>query len=649
MCGIAGFWQAGGLRADDAISTIRRMTGTIHHRGPDDGGEHVDAAVGLALGFRRLAILDLTPLGHQPMRRAGGRFTVTFNGEIYNHHELRAALGQEGVTFAGRSDTEALCAGFDRWGVKATLERAAGMFAIAAWDHERQELVLARDRMGIKPLYMQVATGGVAWGSELKPLMAGPWPPRALAADALDAYLSLLYVPGPTSIFGSVTKVPAGTLVRISDPVHGVAEPEPFWSLTEVARAGRLGGHGVSEAEAPVLVEETLTRAVGSHLESDVPLGAFLSGGIDSTTVVALMQRSAGRAVRTFTVQFDDPVHDEAAHAEAVARHLGTEHATLPVTGADALALVPRLCEVYDEPFADASQLPSLLVSAAARRHVTVVLTGDGGDELFAGYNRYLHGARLLGRLDAVPRPVRRAASALIDAAPAGSIDALARTVGRVPGARPPRLAEEKARKLGRLLGNGSAASRYHQLVAPGLTAAQPRKEAPPPLPGALAQVFAADAPGTLLDRMLLADQLGYLPDNQMTKVDRASMAVSLEARVPLLDHRVVELAWRLPASQLVRGGVGKRALRDLVYRHVPRALLDRPKTGFSVPLGPWLRGPLRPWVEETLAPEAVKAGPLDPSRVTAGWRRVLGGHDAAALAVWAVLMFEAWRRRWVT
>jgi asparagine synthase (glutamine-hydrolysing) len=416
--------------------------------------------------------------------------------------------------------------------------------------------------------------------------------------------------------------------------------------MAMVAREGRLGGTALPEADAGAEVERVLAEAVTSHLESDVPLGAFLSGGIDSTTVVALMQRASNRPVRTFTVQFDDPVHDEAPHAEAVAAHLGTEHTTIPLRGDDALALVPRLVDIYDEPFADASQLPSLLVSAAARRHVTVVLTGDGGDELFAGYNRYLYGERVLRRLDAIPRFARRAAARLVSAAPAGSIDRAAGRLACLPGVGGVRLAEEKARKLGRLMAMDTTAGRYHRLLGTGRPPVGAETEV---LPLAVREAFSPGRAGAaLLDRMLLADQLSYLPDNQMTKVDRASMAVSLEARVPLLDHRVAELAWRLPRAWLVRGGVTKWALRHIAYAHVPRALLDRPKVGFSVPLAGWLRGALRPWAEPLLSEGEVRHGPLDPGEVAACWRRLLAGFDDVAPAAWAMVTFEAWRRRWL-
>ncbi len=645
MCGIAGLWQAGGIREADGIAAAQRMADAMAERGPDDSGTFVDDAHGVAFGFRRLAIIDLTPLGHQPMSSPGGRFTIVFNGEIYNHHELRDRLVAEGVTFRGRSDTEVLCAGFERWGVAETLRQAAGMFAIGAWDCERRVLTLARDRIGIKPLYVYSEHGYVSFGSELKVLQAGPRYRRAVDEQARDAFLSLLYVPGPATILQGVTKLPPGTLVEISDPEAPLPSPQPFWSIRSIAEQGRMGGHVMADHEVLPAVERLLSHVVAEHMESDVPLGAFLSGGIDSTTVVSLMQRVSSRPVRTFTVQFDDPVHDEAPHAAAIAAHLGTDHTTIPLNGAAALDLVPQLAGIYDEPFADASQLPSLLVSAAARRHVTVVLTGDGGDEFFAGYNRYLYGARLLRRIDAIPGPLRRAAGRALGAVPAGSIDRAARlATGWRPGLAKYRLLEEKFRKFARLLSRDSVPERYHALVATGNA-----PEARAVLPSAIAQAFGmSQARPNLLDQMLLADQLSYLPDNQMTKVDRASMACSLEARVPLLDHRVAELSWRLPSDWLVRDGVSKWALRAVAYQHVPRALLDRPKTGFSVPLASWLRGPLRPWVESLREAARQDGTPEERASIDASMQRLLAGFDDAAPSVWAYATFASWRSRWL-
>lgn len=652
MCGIAGFWQAGGLREREAHEAVRAMTECIRHRGPDDDGVFVDHEAGIALGFRRLAILDLTPLGHQPMASPSGRYWLTFNGEIYNHRSLRGELEAAGVTFRGRSDTEVLCAGFDVWGIRETFTRAAGMFGVAVWDTAQRTLTLVRDRIGIKPVHVSSMGGVVAYGSELKSIMAAPRFRGSIDDAAVREYAALLYVPGPRTVFREVIKLPPGTMLTITDPAAPLPAPEPYWSLQEVARRGRFGGTRsggtvVSDAEGQAALERQLLSVTEEHLESDVPLGAFLSGGIDSSLVVALMTRVSRSPVRTFTIAFDSAEHDESAHAEAVARHLGTEHTTIPLRGAAALDEVQALVESYDEPFADSSQLPSLLVCRAARRHVTVVLTGDGGDELFAGYNRYRYGAQLFPKMASMPGLVRGAAGGLLSGLPAPALEAAYGLARRLPlGVPEERLVVDKLRKLGRLLSADSDLRRYQLLVSTERAGGSPAAE---PVPAALAAAFGSATPGAaLLDRMLLADQLSYLPDNQMTKVDRASMAASLEARVPLLDHRVIESSWQLSGGALLRNGQSKAPLRSILYQSVPRALIERPKTGFSVPLASWLRGPLRPWAEERFAPSALSGSVLDTNTLRETWTRFLAGHDGYAPSVWTSLMFESWRARWV-
>lgn len=646
MCGIAGFWQAGGLREETARSALEAMTRCISHRGPDDDGVFVDAECGIALGFRRLAIIDLTPLGHQPMRSPRGRYWLTFNGEIYNHHELRSELVRTGVRFRGRSDTEVLCAGLEVWGIRETFTKAAGMFGVAIWDTQERQLTLVRDRIGIKPLYVASVNGVVSWGSELKSIMMAPRFDRALDTDAMAEYSSLMYFPGPRTVFRHVTKLPPGSLLTVRDPSQPLPAPEVYWSVEEAAQRGRLGGHILPAQEGQAKLDALLQKVTAEHLESDVPLGAFLSGGIDSSLVVALMTKVSRKPVKTYTIAFDSAEHDESAHAEAVAHHLGTDHLTIPLRGADALDEVAGLAEWYDEPFADSSQLPSLLVCRAARRHVTVVLTGDGGDELFAGYNRYRYGVGLFPRLDRIPGAVRAALGSALGAVPAAGVEALYGAARALPlGVPEERLVAEKTRKLGRLLSAADDESRYRLLLSaegPGSS----NKGVPEPW--AFRRAFTKRGPATLLDRMLLADQFGYLTDNQMTKMDRASMAASLEARVPLLDHRVVELSWQLPVQSLLADGQSKAPLRNELYKHVPRALIDRPKTGFSVPLAQWLRGPLRPWAEEHFSPSSISASPLDARRVRDTWARFLNGYDGYASSVWASLMFESWRVRWL-
>ena len=647
MCGIAGFWQVGGMREEEARDALGAMTRCIAHRGPDDDGAFVEAQHGIALGFRRLAIIDLTPLGHQPMRSPQGRYWLTFNGEIYNHHDLRRELTALGVRFRGRSDTEVLCAGLEVWGIRETFMRAAGMFGVAIWDTEKRSLSLVRDRIGIKPVYVASIDGVVSYGSELKSIMAAPRFSSALDMEAIDEYASMLYIPGPRTVFSKVTKLTPGSILTVHDPSLPLPEPVPFWSVEDIARRGRLGGSALDEAQGQQQLEALLLSVTSEHLESDVPLGAFLSGGIDSSLVVALMTQVSRAPVKTYTIAFDSAQHDESAHAEAVAKHLGTEHITITLRGADALDEVTTLVESYDEPFADSSQLPSLLVCRAARQHATVVLTGDGGDELFAGYNRYRYGATLFPKLDRVPAMARAGAGAVMKAIPAAGVEGLYSIARALPlGVPEERLIADKVRKLARLMSAESDQDRYRLLVATDqLSSSKSRNDSP----WALQSAFADSTPATLLDRMLLADQLGYLPDNQMTKVDRASMAAGLEARVPLLDHRVVELAWKLPVGSLLAGGQSKAPLRAILYKHVPRPLIDRPKTGFSVPLVEWLRGPLRPWAEECFTLSALAGSPVDHKAVRATWTRFLAGNDSFAGSVWASLMFESWRQRWLS
>jgi asparagine synthase (glutamine-hydrolysing) len=532
------------------------------------------------------------------------------------------------------------------WGIRETFVRAAGMFGVAIWDTQERVLTLVRDRIGIKPVYVASVNGVVSWGSELKSIMAAPQFAGTIDEAAVREYAALLYVPGPRTVFTQVTKLPPGAMLTIRDAAAPLPTPEHFWSVEQAATAGRLGGNALPAAEGQQQLEQLLLSVTAEHLESDVPLGAFLSGGIDSSLVVALMTQVSRTPVKTYTIAFDSAEHDESAHAEAVAKHLATDHLTIPLRGADVLDEVSALVESYDEPFADSSQLPSLLVCRAARKHVTVVLTGDGGDELFAGYNRYRYGVGLFPKLDRVPAFARAGAGAVMGAMPDAGVEALYGAVRALPlGVPEERLIADKVHKLGRLLSVDSDEARYRLLVSTERIDNDRDGEA---APWALRAAFAKPAPATLLDRMLLADQLGYLPDNQMTKVDRASMAASLEARVPLLDHRVIELAWKLPVTSLLAGGQSKAPLRTLLYKQVPRALIERPKTGFSVPLVQWLRGPLRPWAEQRFAPSSMSGSPLDANSVQTTWTRFLNGHDGYAASVWTSLMFESWRARWI-
>jgi asparagine synthase (glutamine-hydrolysing) len=623
------------------------MADAIVHRGPDDSGVWVDSPAGIALGFRRLAIVDLSEQGHQPMRSASGRYIIVFNGEVYNHRSLRRELETYGRGFRGHSDTEVILAAFEQWGIERATRRFVGMFAIALWDVSRQELSLIRDRLGIKPLFVYHHNGLVSFGSELKALFAGPEFDRILDTAALTSYLRYLYVPAPQSIFRHAFKLLPGHILTIADPTAPLPPSVPFWSAEAAARDGQMAQFPGGDDEAVAELETLLTDAVRLRMQADVPLGALLSGGIDSSTVVALMQASADRPVKTFTIGFDQRDFNEALHARAVANHLGTDHTDLHLTGEDALAVVPRLAEMFDEPLADPSQIPTFLVCELARREVTVALTGDGGDELFGGYNRYIQGERLIAGFERWPSVLRRfSASGLTSVSPR-TWNRMRDTLRPVfPAAARTRLLGEKMHKLGGLLRAGSTQGMYRSLlsawqdpqdlVVGGRAAGDPDG------------VLESDAALGLMERMMLADQTSYLPDDLLAKVDRASMAVSLEARVPILDHRVVELSWRLPRKYKVRDGRGKWILREILYKHVPRALVDREKMGFSVPLAQWLAGPLRNWAGDLLLSGETE-GLLRSMVVRREWDQFLAGDSTNAAGIWAVVMFRAWQNHWLT
>lgn len=637
------------MTSDELQARVSAMIAPIAHRGPDDAGTWTDPA-GVALGFRRLAIVDLSANGHQPMKSASGRFTMSFNGEVYNHDVLRRELLQRGYSFRGHSDTEVMLAAFEEWGIGPSLARFVGMFAIAVWDRDTRQLTLARDRVGKKPLFVYSERGLVSWGSELKSLHAGPSFDRTIDVDAISDYLRYLYVPGTRSIFRNVRKLAPGHFLTIADPSRELPESKPYWTLDEARTKGLADPIRASDNEAVDALEALLRDTVRTRMEADVPLGAFLSGGIDSSTIVALMQAQSSSPVRTFSIGFDDPRHNEAHHAAEVAAHLGTAHTEMLVTGADALNAVSRLPDIYDEPMADASQIPTLLVCTMARKHVTVALSGDGGDEVFGGYNRYILGQRTIRRLQQIPRPARRLLAAGIGSVGTQAWDrAYAAVSPVVPQKYRHRLPGEKLHKLGRLMSEESDLSRYRSLVSawsrPDQIVRGTTGES-----DAFTRALQSVSSDSLLNRMLFADQATYLVENQMTKVDRASMAVSLEVRVPILDHRVIEFSWRVPESMKIRDGVGKWLLRQVLYRHVPRELVDRPKMGFSVPLGPWLRGDLRPWGESLLTTDALERdGLLNAAPIQQAWRTMLAGSDENVLGLWAVLQLQQWRERWVS
>lgn len=639
--------MASALREEDLEQVARAMTAPIAHRGPDDEGVWTEPSAGLTLGFRRLAIIDLSEHGHQPMQSPSGRFTVVFNGEVYNHAVLRETLEREGWRFRGHSDTEVICAAFERWGIEAAVREFIGMFAMAVWDAASRRLSLIRDRLGIKPLFYFHRPGVVTFGSELKALVAGPGFDGALDDDALGAYLRYLYVPAPRTIFRHVRKLLPGHILTVGGPEVDLPEPVPYWSLEDVYRAGRADSFRGTDPEAVDELTRLLSDAVRLRMQADVPLGALLSGGIDSSTVVALMQANASRPTRTFAIGFTDAEYNEAQHAARIARRLGTDHTELMVSGEDALSVVPQLPDLFDEPFADPSQIPTYLVCRLARQDVTVALTGDGGDEVFAGYHRYLQGEQLIGQLGRVPRPVRRVAAAVAGAGGPAFWDRTYRTVAPLlPASQRHRLPGEKVAKLGNLLRWDSQADMYRSLLSAWqhpedlLVHAGKRSSR-------VEEELYRTRGVPLSDRMMLVDQGTYLADDLLAKVDRASMAVSLEARVPLLDHRVVEFGWRLPRSFKVRDGQGKWLLRQVLHQFVEPALVDRPKMGFSVPVAAWLRGPLRRWGEEVLFAGGVRDERLRVDRVRATWNEFQNGRSDAALGLWAVLMFQAWRLRW--
>jgi len=648
VCGLAGVFRdpAGGRSELEQLAG--RMADQLVHRGPDDRGVWCDEQAGIALGFRRLSIIDLSENGHQPMRSASGRFTAVFNGEIYNYVELGRELSDSGARFRGHSDTEVMLAAFERWGVEAAIRRFIGMFAIAVWDHDSRCLHLVRDRLGIKPLFVLAQPGLIAFGSELKALFVVPGFDRELDARALGEYLRYLYVPAPRTIFRNVTKLLPGHILTIRDPRAPLPESVPYWSVERVVHSSGAEASSLSVEEAVLEGERLLQDAVRLRMRADVPVGAFLSGGIDSSTVVALMQACSPRPVKTYTIGFDDGEYDEAPRAARVAEHLGTDHTEILLTAQAALDLVPQMADTFDEPFADPSQIPTYLVCRESRRAVTVALSGDGGDEIFGGYNRYIAGQHLLRRAARVPSGVRRLVAAGVTAVSPDRWDQIYGALAPVlPRRARQRLAGEKLHKIGFLLRQSGVPGMYRSLLSAWQ---DPAAVADVGEADGVAERILAEGNGlSLLDRMMLCDQLSYLPDDLLAKVDRASMAVSLEVRLPLLDHRVVEFSWRAPRELKVRNGEGKWLLRRVLDRYVPRELVERPKMGFSVPIDRWLRGELRGWAEDLLAADELRrSGLLRPEPIRQTWERFQAGKTRDGLRLWAVLMFQAWHRRWI-
>lgn len=624
MCGLTGFMQSDWAgSAQQLEDTVKSMSGALVHRGPDDSGCWLDVERGLALGHRRLAVIDLSEHGHQPMLSASQRYVLAYNGEIYNHLQLREQLGA--VPWRGGSDTETLLAAIERWGVEGAVQRSSGMFALALWDRQTRRLVLARDRLGEKPLYYGWFRGTFLFASELHALRAYPGFDAPVDPVALAGLLRQGVVPSPLSIHVGIRKLPPGTLVHLP---HGaqpgtMPEPVPYWSFHQQAVAGLSQPFEGSDDDATDVLEARLGGAVQAQMIADVPVGAFLSGGIDSSVVVALMQRAARQPVKTFTIGFDAPEYDESVHARAVARHLGTDHTELRLSDTDVRDALPVVVETFDEPFGDSSAIPAFLVARLARTRVTVSLSGDGGDELFCGYTRYAKAARHWRRLSAWPLPLRQAAALLLSVGPARARDAAA------------------------LFAAAGADTFYREMISQWRS---PQRV----VRGLSGEWRAAPLAETLRANMLNAamciDSSTYLPDDILTKVDRSAMRNSLETRVPMLDHELVQWVWTLPQTMKVRDGQSKWLLRRVLERHVPRALFERPKVGFAVPLDEWLRTGLRPWAEELLSEERLRReGHFDPAPIRRAWQAHVEGRAQLRDVLWPVLMFQAWQQRLYT
>lgn len=648
MCGIAGVSDPLGTMGDSLGEIASNMASSLRHRGPDDAGVWVERPI--ALAHRRLSIIDLSELGHQPMESADGRYITVFNGEIYNFEALRHELIETGEQFRSRSDTEVLLVAVSRWGLERALQRANGMFALALYDKKTRTLFLARDRIGQKPLYYGMAGSCFAFASELKALKAIPGFCPEVDRASLCAYLFHGYVPAPQCIYEGFWKLPPGAFVAIpiGDPasLRSLSKPRPYWSLNATALKGQAGPLDISAAEAEEQLDTLLRDAVRHCMVSDVPLGAFLSGGIDSSTVVSLMQAESSNPVRTFTIGFEEKGYNEAVHAAAVARQIGTDHTELYIDDTQARKVVPDLADIYDEPFSDSSQIPTLLVSRLARASVSVSLSGDGGDELFGGYNRYVWGQNVDRWRKMAPYFVRAMAAWAIKSVPLKLWDGLWDGPHLPRRLRMPQ-AGDKLYKLAAILDAPNRAEIYRRIVSVWENAEAVVST------GSLAETLLNTPerwpPLDFSKQMMLLDAMTYLPDDILVKVDRASMSAGLEARLPLLDHRVVEFAWRLPCRFRLRGTQGKWLLRRVLARYVPPTLTDRPKMGFGVPIDSWLRKPLRAWAESLLDRDKLENdGFFDASLVRQCWLEHLSGSRNWQHALWCILMFQAWKERWI-
>lgn len=635
MCGIAGYFSLSAAKATgagrwDHQAVLTRMTNQLLRRGPDSSGWWAEEKQGVGLGHRRLAIVDLSAEGHQPMHSAHGRYTIVFNGEIYNFQSLRSLLEKTGSTFRGHSDTEVMLAAFESWGIAATLQKMVGMFAFALWDHQEQSLTLARDRFGEKPLYYGWRNGTFVFGSTMNALRACPEWFEEVDRGALALYLRHGYVPAPYSIFSGIRKLTPGSYLTLrAGKAAGRELPEPtvYWSVKEAMAAGVAKRFSGTPEESVAELERLLRHTITNQMIADVPLGAFLSGGVDSSATVAIMQAISTKPVRTFSIGFDTAEYNEAEHAKAVAEHLGTAHTELYVGKQELLEVVPQLPAFYDEPFGDSSQIPTYLVSKMARQHVTVSLSGDAGDELFCGYSNYLSSRRSWDRLNTVPAPLRSLARPFV-----GLLGSKGKEYEKQFGLRQPELFYRHLMSLW-----PEPQQAVHGAVEPPTVFTDPNQWLPLP---------------SFEETMMYLDSVSYLTDDILVKVDRASMAVSLESRVPLLDHRIAEFAWSLPLSYKLREEEGKVttkwALRQVLFQHVPRKLIERPKRGFAVPLTEWLQGPLRPWAEKLIDEKRLRQeGFFEPGPIQALWQQNLAGvapsWRSITFPMWHVLMFQSW------
>ena len=645
MCGFAGFFSHTN-NSGHARGVCRKMLNVLIHRGPDDGGVWVDEQVGIVLGHRRLAIQDLSAAGHQPMASASGRFTVIFNGEIYNFLEINQELEQKGEIFRGHSDTEVLLASIECWGLEKALEKFVGMFAFAIWDKQDRVLTLARDRLGEKPLYYGWQGQTFLFASELKALRVHPEWQGEINRDVLALYMRHNYIPAPYSIYKGIAKLLPGTYLRlpVNSPPGTNTDPITYWSAKTIAEYGSGNPLLLSDREAIEQLDVLLRRSIREQMLADVPLGAFLSGGIDSSTVVALMQAESSRPVKTFTIGFQEEGYNEAEQAKLIAQHLGTEHTELYVTAKQAMDVIPRLPTLYDEPFSDSSQIPTFLVSEMTRQHVTVALSGDGGDELFGGYGRYQQALAIWNKIGWMPDGGRKSLAYFLNTIPIGVLDKtlfwiapILQKYGR-PGS-----AGDKLHKLADVIAVESPDCLYANLASHWKNPSSMVLGANEPLT-VFTDLSRQAKLTSFISRMMFLDTVSYLPDDILCKVDRASMGVSLEVRVPLLDHRVVEFAWRLPLSMKIRNGRSKWLLRQVLHKYVPSQMMERPKMGFGVPIHSWLRGPLREWAEELLCEARLKReGFLNPLPIRNKWEEHLSGKENWHYYLWDVLMFQAW------